>query len=41
MTGCLTVVVLILGAIILQWARSQNSGSTAEEQQNLSSVKRI
>ncbi|MCH7770775.1 MAG: ester cyclase [Bacteroidetes bacterium] len=41
MTGRLTVVVLILGSIILQWACSQNSGPTAEEQQNLSSVKRI
>ena len=41
MTRRLTVVVLILGAIILQWACSQNSGPTAEEQQNLSSVKRI
>ena len=41
MTKRLTVVVLILGAILLQWACSQNSGPTAEEQQNLSSVKRI
>ena len=41
MTGRLTVLVLILGSIILQWACSQNSGQTAEEQQNLSSVKRI
>jgi len=41
MTRRLTVVVLILGSIILQWACSQNSGPTAEEQQNLSSVKRI
>ena len=41
MTGRLTVVVLILGSIILQWACSQNSGPTEEEQQNLSSVKRI
>ena len=41
MTRRLTVVVLILGAIILQWACSQNSGPTAEEQQNLSSIKRI
>ena len=41
MTRRLTVLVLILGSIILQWACSQNSGPTAEEQQNLSSVKRI
>ena len=41
MTRRLTVVVLILGAIILQWACSKNGRSTAEEQQNLSSMKRI
>jgi len=41
MTGRLTVLVLMLGLIILQWACSQNSGPTAEEQQNLSSVNRI
>lgn len=41
MTRRLTVVVLILGTIILQWACSQNGGPTAEEQQNLSSMKRI
>jgi predicted ester cyclase len=37
----MTVVVLILGMIIMQWACSQNSGPTAEEQQNLSTVKRM
>lgn len=41
MTRRLTVLSLILGSIVLQWACSQNSGPTAEEQQNLSSVKRI
>jgi predicted ester cyclase len=41
MTRRLTFLVLILGLIILQWACSQNSGPTAEEQQNLSSVNRI
>ncbi len=41
MTGRLTVVVLILVTILLQWGCSQNSGPTAEEQQNLSSVNRI
>lgn len=41
MTGRITVLVFILGMIILQWACSQNSGPTAEEQQNLSTVKRM